>query len=360
MSRFHKVKVKSIVRETPDCVSVALDVPADLREAFRFTQGQYLTFRRELNGEEVRRSYSICSSPLDNEWRVAIKQVPEGRFSSHAVQQLRVGEELEVMPPMGRFYTELHPEHQKLYVAFAAGSGITPVMSIVKTILLTEPGSQVYLIYGNRGRNSIIFKEQIEALKNKYVDRLSVYHILSREHGDADLFFGRIDKQKAQQFLQKIIPPQEIDEAFLCGPEEMILGVKEALTEAGVAPEKVHFEMFTSGEGGQKRKAERQQQRPAGEDDKHSRVTVQLEGSKYPLEMSYYGDTILDALLERGIDAPYSCKNGMCSTCRCRVTEGTVEMDVNYSLSDTEVAKGYVLSCQARPTSEMVSVDFDQ
>lgn len=360
MSRFHKVKVKSIVRETPDCVSVALDVPAELREAFRFTQGQYLTFRRELNGEELRRSYSICSSPLDNEWRVAIKQVPEGRFSSHAVQQLRVGEELEVMPPMGRFYTELHPEHQKLYVAFAAGSGITPVMSIVKTILLTEPQSQVYLVYGNRGRNSIIFKEQIEALKNRFVDRLSVYHILSREHGEADLFFGRIDKQKAQQFLSKIIPPQEIDEAFLCGPEEMILGVKEALTEAGVAPEKVHFEMFTSGEAGEKRKAERQQQRPAGEDDKHSRVTVQLEGSKYPLEMSYYGDTILDALLERGIDAPYSCKNGMCSTCRCRVTEGTVEMDVNYSLSDTEVAKGYVLSCQARPTSETVSVDFDQ
>ncbi|OON66035.1 1,2-phenylacetyl-CoA epoxidase subunit PaaE [Hymenobacter sp. CRA2] len=359
MSRFHKVKVKSIVRETPDCVSVALDVPAELQDTFRFTQGQYLTFRRELNGEEVRRSYSICSSPLDNEWRVAIKQVPEGRFSSHAVQQLRVGEELEVMPPMGRFYTELHPENQKLYVAFAAGSGITPVMSIVKTVLLTEPNSQVYLIYGNRGRNSIIFKEQIEALKNKFVNRLSVYHILSREHGDADLFFGRIDKLKTEQFLSKIIPPQDIDEAFICGPEEMILGVKEALTEAGVAPEKVHFEMFTSGEGG-KRSAERQAQRPIGEDDKHSQVTVQLEGMKQVLEMSYYGDTILDALLEIGIDAPYSCKNGMCSTCRCRVTEGTVEMDVNYSLSDTEVAKGYVLSCQARPTSEKVVVDFDQ
>jgi ring-1,2-phenylacetyl-CoA epoxidase subunit PaaE len=359
MSRFHKVKVKSIIRETPDCVSVALDVPAELQDTFRFTQGQYLTFRRELNGEEVRRSYSICSSPLDNEWRVAIKQVPEGRFSSHAVQQLRVGEELEVMPPMGRFYTELHPEHQKLYVAFAAGSGITPVMSIVKTILLTEPQSQVYLIYGNRGRNSIIFKEQIEALKNKFVNRLSVYHILSREHGETDLLFGRIDQQKAQLFLDKIIPPADIDEAFICGPEEMILGVKQALTEAGVAPEKVHFEMFTSAEGG-KRSAERAVQRPAGEDDKQSQVTVQLEGSRYPLQMSYYGDTILDALLETGVDAPYSCKNGMCSTCRCRVTEGTVEMDVNYSLSDTELAKGYVLSCQARPTSERVSVDFDQ
>ncbi|WP_139920819.1 1,2-phenylacetyl-CoA epoxidase subunit PaaE [Hymenobacter sp. DG01] len=359
MSRFHKVKIKSIVRETPDCVSVSLDVPADLRETFKFTQGQYLTFRREHEGEELRRSYSICSSPLDNEWRVAIKKVPEGRFSSLAVEKLRVGEELEVMPPMGHFYTELHPEQQKLYVMFAAGSGITPVMSIIKTVLLTEPHSRVYLIYGNRGRNSIIFKEEIEALKNRFVDRLSVYHILSREQGDTDLLFGRINAEKARLFLLKIVPAHEIDEAFICGPEEMINDVKDVLAEAGVAPEKIHFEMFGSA-GSAQRAAARQAQRPVGEDDKHSQVTVQLEGTKRILEMSYYGDTILDALLETGADAPYSCKNGMCSTCRCRVTEGTVEMDVNYSLSDTEVAKGYVLSCQARPTSEKVSVDFDQ
>jgi len=359
MSRFHKIKIKSITRETPDCVSVALDVPADLREAFRFTQGQYLTFRRQHQGEELRRSYSICSSPLDNEWRVAIKKVPEGRFSSHAVEQLRVGEELEVMPPMGHFTTALHPENEKLYVAFAAGSGITPVMSIIKTVLLTEPNSRVTLIYGNRGRNSIIFKEEIEGLKNRFLHRLSVYHILSREQGDTDLLFGRINAEKARLFLDKIVPAGEIDEAFICGPEEMILDVKQVLTEAGVAPDKVHFEMFASA-GSTQRAATRQAQRPAGEDDKHSQVTVQLEGTKRVLEMSYYGDTILDALLETGADAPYSCKNGMCSTCRCRITAGTVEMDVNYSLSDTEVAKGYVLSCQARPTSEKVSVDFDQ
>jgi ring-1,2-phenylacetyl-CoA epoxidase subunit PaaE len=358
MSRFHKVRIKSITRETPDCVSVALDVPADLRDTFRFTQGQYLTFRRQHNGEELRRSYSICSSPLDNEWRVAIKKVPEGRFSSLAVDSLQVGEELEVMPPMGRFYTELHPEQSKLYVAFAAGSGITPVFSIVKTILLAEPLSQVYLIYGNRGRNSIIFKEAIEGLKNKFLDRLSVYHILSREHGDTDLFFGRIDEEKTRQFLRKIIPPADIDECFICGPEEMILGVTAALKEAGVAPEKIHFEMFTAAEGG--KRAARPVTHAAGEDDKHSQVKVQLEGSTRILEMSYYGDTILDALLESGADAPYSCKNGMCSTCRARVTEGQVEMDVNYSLSDAEVAKGYVLSCQARPTTEQVSLDFDQ
>jgi ring-1,2-phenylacetyl-CoA epoxidase subunit PaaE len=217
----------------------------------------------------------------------------------------------------------------------------------------------VYLIYGNRGRNSIIFKEEIEALKNRFLSRLSVYHILSREQGDTDLLFGRINAEKARLFLDKIVPASEIDEAFICGPEEMINDVKDVLAEAGVAPEKVHFEMFASA-GSAQRAAARQAQRPAGEDDKHSQVTVQLEGTKRVLEMSYYGDTILDALLETGADAPYSCKNGMCSTCRCRVTTGTVEMDVNYSLSDTEIAKGYVLSCQARPTSEKVAVDFDQ
>ncbi|UOQ67188.1 2Fe-2S iron-sulfur cluster-binding protein [Hymenobacter volaticus] len=297
--------------------------------------------------------------PLDGEWQVAIKKVPDGRFSSLAVENLRVGEELEVMPPAGRFYTELHPTNAKRYVAFAAGSGITPVFSIVKTILLTEPNSQVTLIYGNRGRNSIIFKEAIEALKNKFLRRLSVYHILSREQGDTDLLFGRIDEAKTKQFLDKILPPSQIDECFICGPEEMINGVRAALTDAGVAPEKIHFEMFTSASSS-KQQAGPVKVHPVGEDDKKSQVSVKLDGSTHLLQMSYYGNTILDAMLETGADAPYSCKNGMCSTCRARIVDGQVEMDVNYSLSDTEVARGYVLTCQARPLSEKVVVDFDQ
>lgn len=358
MSRFHSLKIKHIARETPDCVRVTLDVPAELRGAFQFTQGQYLTFRRVHNGEELRRSYSICSSPLDNEWQVAIKKVPEGRFSSLAVDELRVGEALDVMPPAGHFHTALHPAQAKHYALFAAGSGITPVFSILKTVLLTEPSSRVTLIYGNRGRNSIIFKEGLEALKNKYLHRLSVYHILSREQGDADLLFGRIDEQKTRQFLNTVLPADQVDECFICGPEDMVLGVKAALASAGVAPEKIHFELFGSANSG--KKAASAAPRPEGTDDKRSQVTVQLDGSQRVLEMSYYGNTILDALLETGVDAPYSCKNGMCSTCRARVTAGQVEMDVNYSLSDTEVAKGYVLTCQARPTSERVSVDFDQ
>jgi len=359
MSRFHKVKIKRLQKETPDSVVVTLDVPEALRETFRFTQGQYLTFRREHQGEELRRSYSICSSPLENEWQVAIKKVPGGRFSSLAVDKLRVGEELEVMPPAGHFHTPLHPDQAKRYLTVAAGSGITPVFSIIKTVLLTEPNSQVTLLYGNRGRNSIIFKEGLEALKNKFLDRLSVYHVLSREQGDAALLFGRIDEAKTRQFLDKVLPASQINECFICGPEEMILGVKAALSSAGVAPERIHFEMFGTA-GGTQKAAGPAKAHPAGEDDKHSQVTVQLDGTTRILEMSYYGNTVLDALLETGVDAPYSCKNGMCSTCRCRVIEGQVEMDVNYSLSDTEVAKGYVLSCQARPTSERVKVDFDQ
>ena len=359
MSRFHKLKIKRIQRETPDSVVVSLDVPAELRETFAFTQGQYLTFRREHDGEELRRSYSICSSPLEGEWQVAIKKVPQGRFSSLAVDGLRVGEELEAMPPAGHFHTPVHPAQAKQYLFFAAGSGITPVFSIIKTVLLTELESRVTLVYGNRGRNSIIFKEGIEGLKNRFLNRLSVYHVLSREQGESELLFGRIDQAKAAQFLQKVVPASRIDECFICGPEDMINGVRTALTEGGIAPEKIHFEMFGSANAGQAGSAKAKLP-PVGEDDKHSRVTVQLDGNTRVLEMSYYGNTILDALLETGVDAPYSCKNGMCSTCRARVTDGKVEMDVNYSLSDTEVAKGYVLTCQARPTSETVAVDFDQ
>jgi ring-1,2-phenylacetyl-CoA epoxidase subunit PaaE len=271
---------------------------------------------------------------------------------------LQVGEELEVMPPMGRFFTELHPEQAKSYVAFAAGSGITPVLSIIKTILMLEPESQVYLVYGNRGRNSIIFKEEIEGLKNKYIDRLSVYHVLSREQGLTELSFGRIDKEKTKLFLDKIISPEMIDECFICGPEEMIFGVKDALLEAGLDGKKIHFELFSSGDSSQQQR--RQKEKPAGEEDKQSKVSVKLDGAVLDMEMSYYGNTILEAATELGADLPYSCKGGVCSTCRARVVEGEVEMDVNYSLEPEELKAGYILTCQARPLSEKVVVDFDQ
>lgn len=358
MSRFYNLTIKSIRRETPDCVSLALEVPAELRDTFRYLPGQYLTLRREHAGEELRRSYSLCSSPLDDEWRVAIKQVPGGRFSTLAVGAggLRPGDVLEVLPPQGRFSPALHPAQARRYALFGAGSGITPLLSIAKTVLLTEPGSHVYLVYGNRGRNSIIFKEALEGLKNKFLDRLSVYHVLSREPGESDLFHGRLDQAKAARFLRQLIPAHRLDACYLCGPEPLIRGVQQALAEAGVAPEKIHFELFAAPGGA----APARPTPPAGADDQRSQVLVRLDGRAYPLAMSYYGDTVLDAALAAGLDAPYSCKNGMCSTCRARLTSGTAAMDVNYALSAAEVAQGYVLTCQARPTSTTVAVDFDQ
>lgn len=356
MPRFHQLTIKSVTRETPDCVSLAFEVPAELRDTFRYQPGQYLTLRREHEGEELRRSYSLCSSPLDEEWRVAIKKVPGGRFSTLAVDDgLRPGDTLDVLPPQGRFTASPHPARAKRYALFAAGSGITPLLSIARTVLLTEPGSHVYLVYGNRGRNSIIFKEAIEALKNKFLRRLSVYHVLSREQGESELLYGRLDYAKTQELLRQLLPAARLDECFICGPEEMIHGVKQALSEAGVAPAAIHYELFASS-----RPAGAPVARPVGEDDQKSQVTVRLDGRGYRLDMSYYGDTVLDAALAAGLDAPYSCKNGMCSTCRARVTAGTTAMDVNYSLSDTEVAQGYVLTCQARPTAPAVTVDFDQ
>ncbi|MEL7424584.1 MAG: FAD-binding oxidoreductase, partial [Bacteroidota bacterium] len=227
MRQFYPLTVNDIRRETADCVSVAFEVPASAKEAFQYIQGQYITLRTTINEEEVRRSYSICSSPLDNELRVAIKQVPEGRFSTFANQQLEVGTTLEAMPPDGRFYTQVDPENQKHYLAFAAGSGITPVFSIMKTILLTEPDSRFTLFYGNQRTDSIIFKEAIEGLKNQFLNRLSVYYLLSREHTGSDLFSGRIDRERCRIFFDKLIQLKDIDECFLCGPEEMILGVRD-------------------------------------------------------------------------------------------------------------------------------------
>ena len=357
MSRFHKIKIKNINRETHDCVSLSLDMPEDLKQTFKYNHGQYLTFRRIENGEEVRRSYSLCSSPVEGEWKVAIKKVPEGRFSTYATSVLKVGEELEVMPPSGRFFTPLDIKNEKNYLFFAAGSGITPVLSIVKTILHTEPKSGLTLIYGNKGRNSIIFKEEIEGLKNKYINRMSVHHILSREQGDTELLFGRIDKPKVKMILEKIINFDQIDECFVCGPEEMIHAVTATLTDAGLDKKRIHSELFTTSQTGQKQYIPRQLTKE--EHDKKSHVTIKLDGSVREMEMSYYGDTILDAALATGADLPFSCKGGMCSTCRAKVTKGKVEMDVNYSLEPDELAAGYVLTCQARPLSDEIEVDFD-
>jgi Flavodoxin reductases (ferredoxin-NADPH reductases) family 1 len=242
---FHELRIKEIRRETADCVSIAFDIPEDLKEDFRFQQGQSLTMRTLLGGEEVRRTYSICSSPLEGEWRVAVKKVEGGLFSTFANQELRTGDRLEVMPPVGKFNTPLDPARKKHYLAFAAGSGITPVLSIIKTTLQTEPQSDFTLVFGNRSRASIIFFEELEALKNKYVERFNLVHILSRERTDAPVNFGRIDEPKLKE-LEKLVAFDSMDEIFICGPEAMIFCVKDYLENKGIEKKKVHFELFTT------------------------------------------------------------------------------------------------------------------
>lgn len=354
MATFHPLLVKDIRRETADCVSVAFTVPASLQKDFSFTQGQYITLRTQLEGEEVRRSYSLCTSPLDQELRVAVKEVPGGRFSTFANQHLQVGDTLEVMFPEGRFFTSLDPNHQKHYVAFAAGSGITPVFSIMKTILETEPKSRFTLFYGNQRTDTIIFREAIEALKNIYLQRLSVYYLLSKEHTGSDLFSGRIDRERCRVFCDKLIPVNSVDEYFLCGPEEMTLGIRDELRAQGVERERIHLELFGTNKGKKKKKI-----RATNNSDYAAEVSIQLDGNAFTFVMNDPNESVLDAALRNGADLPFACKGGVCCTCRAKVEEGKAEMDVNYALEPDEVEAGYILTCQAHPSGNKLVVNFD-
>jgi ring-1,2-phenylacetyl-CoA epoxidase subunit PaaE len=352
---FHRLKIKEVRRETPDCVSIAFDIPEDLKKEFLYKHGQYLTVRTTINGEEVRRNYSVCSSPLENELRIAVKKVDEGAFSRFANEQLKKGDVLEAMPPIGKFFTALDEAHKKSYVAFAAGSGITPILSIIKTTLLTEPNSQFTLIYGNRSRSSIIFKEEIEGLKNKFIDRFSVIHILSREKMDAPINFGRIDKEKCSVLFDKAVKIEQTDEFFLCGPEEMIFSVKEFLDEHGVGRKKIHFELFTSSN---KKQVSSNKVHSATNDVK-SKITIKLDGTAFDFDLGFESESILDAALKQGADLPFACKGGVCCTCRARLVAGEVDMDVNYALEPEELEQGFILTCQSHPRTEKVVVDFD-
>ena len=353
---FHPLTIKKIQKETPDCVSVEFTVPQSLEESFQFKQGQSLTMRATINGEEVRRTYSICSSPLDNQWKVAIKKVEGGLFSAFANVELKKGDTLEVMEPVGKFYTELNPSQKKNYLAFAAGSGITPVLSLIKTTLATEPASSFTLVYGNKSRSSIIFFEELEGLKNKYMERFTLIHVLSREKTDASISFGRITADKLND-LGKLIDYSNTDEFFVCGPEEMIFGVKGFLEANGIDKKKIHFELFTS--PGVKKPEARSQN--AGENTgPNSKITVKLDGRSFDFDLSLTSDTtILDAALQQGADLPYACKGGMCCTCKAKLVEGEVMMDVHWGLDEEEIEQGYILTCQSHPKTEKVVVDFD-
>ena len=353
---FHKLKVTEVKKETPECVSIAFAVPEDLVADFVFEQGQNITIKKEINGEEIRRSYSICSAPFENELRVAVKKVDGGKFSDFANTILKAGDELDVLPPTGRFNTKLQPTNQKQYVAFAAGSGITPVISIIKTTLQTEAASSFTLVFGNRGRHSIIFFEELEALKNKYLNRFNLINILSREKTDAPISFGRIDPEKLTE-LNKLIDYKNTDEFFICGPEEMIFCVKDFLEQMNIDKKKIHFELFTT--PGQNKSPVISNRSLVENRGPKSKITVKLDGRSFDFELGFNSENILDAALKQGADLPFACKGGVCCTCKAKLLEGEVEMDVNWGLEQEEVEQGYILTCQSHPVSEKVVVDFD-
>jgi len=354
---FHKLKVKEVKRETPECVSVLFDIPDEIKSDFAFKQGQSLTIRTFLNDEEVRRTYSICASPLENEWRVAIKKQEGGIFSRFANEELKKGDVLEVMQPVGKFYTELDPSNKKNYVAFAAGSGITPVISIIKTTLRTEIKSQFTLVYGNRNKNSIIFKEELEGLKDRYIDRFRIIHILSRERADAEINSGRIDADKLSS-LSKIIDYKNADDLFVCGPEEMIFSVKEFLEKNGIEKKKIHFELFTT-PGEERKSAVGNWQTTTKATGPRSRISVKLDGRTFDFDLGMNDEPILDAALKQGADLPYACKGGVCCTCKAKLIEGEVDMEVHWGLEEEEIEQGFILTCQSHPKTEKVVVDFD-
>jgi ring-1,2-phenylacetyl-CoA epoxidase subunit PaaE len=356
MTTFHSLKITTIQRETRDAVVLTFAVPNELHEQYRYTQGQHLTLRTHINGEEQRRSYSICSAVQENQLRVAIKKVSGGIFSTWANEQLKAGDAIDVLPPTGHFNTPLSAQNSKHYVAFAAGSGITPILSIIKTTLATEPHSRFTLVYGNRASSTVMFKEALEDLKDTYLQRLNLVFIMSREQQDIELFNGRIDRAKCDALLKLWLQADDIDVAFLCGPESMMHDAAAALEAAGVAKSKIKMELFVAGIPGAQRAAPVHQVvgKPACE------VSVMQDGRTRIFRMEKNKESVLDAALRQGIELPYSCKGGICSTCRAKLIEGEVDMDNNFALEDYEIARGFILCCQSFPVTDRVLVDFDQ
>ncbi|MDP2686268.1 MAG: 2Fe-2S iron-sulfur cluster-binding protein [Aequorivita sp.] len=356
MSKFHKIKVKDVYKETHDCSVITFDVPPELVGEFNFRQGQHLTLKADINGEDTRRSYSLCSSPVEKQWQVAVKTIPEGKFSSYVNSKLHAGDTLEVMVPSGTFGVDTNPNEPKNYLFFAAGSGITPVLSMIKTHLALEPNATCKLFYVNRTAKSIIFKEALEQLRNQYFGRLEIYYFLTKERRDIELFNGRFDDDKMKILTKNFIDIPDTNEVFLCGPEEMVSYVSNYLVEAGLPKELIHFELFVTGltEEDKKRAERLAQQNVEGVE-----VTIVDAGKEFQFTMTKDFDNILDAALAAGADLPFACKGGVCSTCKCRILEGNVEMKINYALEEKEVAQNFVLSCQAVPTSKKVKVDFD-
>jgi ring-1,2-phenylacetyl-CoA epoxidase subunit PaaE len=353
---FHPLKVADVRRETADAVSVRFEIPDDLKDAFKFQAGQHLTLRRDIGGEDVRRNYSVCVAPSENEIRIAIKQMPAGTFSLWANTALHEGETVEVLPPMGRFVIPGSDGPAPYYVALAGGSGITPVISILKTVLETRPQSRFTLLYGNRDSASIMFLEELAALKNRYLERLEVYHFLEYEAEDIELFNGRLDRAKCEDVLSSLVDAASADAFFICGPGPMMDAAEAALSARGVPAERIHIERFTTGALSAEQIAtnEALQQKAAG-----TGLVVTLDGRRLRIPFDATRGNILETVQAAGLPAPYACKGGVCTTCRAKVLSGTVAMKKNYGLNESEIAQGYVLTCQAVPTSDEVVLSYD-
>ena len=356
MSKFHPLPIARVERETRDAVAITFTVPDALADQFRFEQGQHLTLRTDIDGQDVRRSYSICSAVHDGALRIAVKKTPGGVFSTWANEGLAAGATIDVMPPMGHFNVPLDAASHRHYLGFAAGSGITPLLSIVKTTLAAEPLSRFTLFYGNRASGTVMFKEELAALKDVYLERFNLAHVLSREAQDIDLLHGRIDRDKAGALLDHWVRLADIDTAFVCGPEGMMEAVIEALKARGFPDSRIKVERFASSIPKHQHVARPLPEAAASECE----VTVIIDGSRKSFLLEREKESILDAGLRNGIELPYSCKGGVCSTCRCRLIEGEVDMDVNFALEDYEVARGFILSCQSYPATDRVLIDFDQ
>lgn len=356
MSQFHKIRISDIYKETDDCSVITFDIPDSLKQEFQFMQGQYLTLRADIGNKDVRRSYSLCSSPLDNAWKVAVKKVEEGLFSTYVNEVLKKNDIIDVMTPHGNFYKECAPDKQKNYIAFAAGSGITPILSIMKTHLAAEPQSTFKLFYLNKNVKSIIFKEEIEALKSKYFNRVELYYMLTKEFRDVPLLNGRFDEEKLSLITQNVVDVKTIDECFICGPESMIFLIRDSLISAGLSNDVIHYELFTAGKSleDKNRITKILEKKVEG-----TEVTIIDGGKEFHFTMSKEFDNILDGALAAGADLPYACKGGVCSTCRCKVIEGEAEMKLNYALDESELKRKFILSCQAFPTTPKLTVDFD-
>lgn len=350
MSSFFKLKIKEVRRETKNAVSIAFNVPDELKTNYKFVAGQYLNLRLTLDGNQLRRAYSICSSPESGELRIAVKAVKNGVFSQFANSQIKEGDTLEVGVPEGNFVLEANSEKQKNYAAFVAGSGITPVISILKSVLISEPKSTFVLVYGNKSPEETIFHQELQTLLSQNVGRFFVHYIYSQTKVDQELF-GRIEKSTVNYVLNNKHQEKTFDTYFLCGPESMIYLVSDVLKEKNVAEKNIKFELF-------KTNSPDNNEANASVSDNHSKITVLVDGDETVFEMSRK-QTILEAALKEGIDAPYSCQGGICSSCLARVTAGTAVMKKNSILTDSEIAEGLVLTCQAIPTSDVVVVNYD-